>query len=159
MKNQESSSIKEKPEDLTPNEARFLIAYLSGMNETDSYLHVDNSVTRPSAGSMGCRMLAKIKAKRDWAALMDDAGLGDLRLLQELGRHLRMKKITFWQGQEIEGDFEDAPIQLRATELLADFLGKRKHALELLGPGGEPLSIKYEIVEPKKEENNAEKTS
>jgi len=154
MKTESVKNGKEK--ELTPREVLFLKAYFSGMSETDSFLHVRPETPRLSAGAQGCKMLKAIKAKMNWGELMDAAGLGDARLLQELTRHLKMKKVTFWQGQEIEGDFEDATVQLKATEILADLLGKRKHALELLGPGGEPLSIKYEIVKPEEEEDGKE---
>ncbi len=155
--NVNSESKEEKG--LTPKESKFLKCYFDGMTEVDSYLHLDSKVTRPSARVLGCRMLKRIKEKIDWPKLMEEAGLGEARLLQELLRMLRMKKVNFWQGSEIEGDWDDATIQLRATELLADLLGKRKHALDLLGEDGQSIAIKYEVIKPEEEEADDKTTS
>jgi len=158
-KDKENEKIEPK---LTPKESIFLRCYLNGMSETDSYLHVEPNVTRPSAGVMGCKWLKRLKEKLNWGELMEVAGLGEVRLLKELRRHLEMKKVTFWQGEEIEGDYEDAPIQLRATEILVDLLGKRKFALELMGKDGQPIAIKYEAVttdESEEEKVNGKKSS
>ncbi len=156
LTNVNSESKEEKG--LTPKEAIFFRCYISGMNEVESYLHLDNKVTRPSARVLGCNMLKRIKEKMDWGKLMNSVGLGEARLLQELNRHLRMKKDIFYLGKVVEGDWDDSTIQLRATELLADLLGKRKHALELLGVDGEPIAIKYEVIKPEEEEAD-DKTS
>ena len=69
-----------------------------------------------------------------------------MRLLREIARLLGMQKVVHYKGEEI-GEYEDGQIQMRATELLAEFLGKRKNSVELSGPGGIPLSIQYEAVQ------------
>ena len=58
-----SKEIEKFEETLTPKEALFLKHYMSGMNETDAFIHAqpDATSTRASAGAQGCKLLKKIK--------------------------------------------------------------------------------------------------
>ena len=72
------------------------------------------------------------KKKIDWSAKLEAAGLSEDRLLQELEKRLNAKVTKFYQDENL-GEFEDNTTQQRATELLADLLGKKKNQIELSG--------------------------
>lgn len=60
-----------------------------------------------------------------------------MRLAEEVLRLLRIKKVTYYEGQAVGYD-DDGFIQLKATELLAELLGKRKNQVDVnhgLQPG------------------------
>ena len=143
--NDKVSNRKQRTE-LSVRDLTFLKYYFSGMNETDSYLHLNPSMERDSAAVGGCRLLAKIKKVVDWPKLLESAGLGEVILLRELRRMLRAKKDYFYLGKPIEGDFEDNATQMRCVELLADLHGRRKNVVEVTGKV--PLNIQYELITP-----------
>ena len=87
---------------------------------------------------------------------LEAAGLGEIRLLKELDSKLQAKVTKYYQDQSL-GDHEDNTTQMRATELLAELLGKRKTSVEHSGPGGVPLSIQYELVQPDADDEKSSK--
>ena len=70
------------------------------------------------------------KKKIDWQGKLEAAGLGEERLLREINRRLKAKVTKYWQGVSL-GDHVDNATRQRATELLAELLGKKKLELSL----------------------------
>jgi hypothetical protein len=76
------------------------------------------------------------KKKVDWPRLLESAGLGEMRLIREIENQLNAKITKYYQDQSL-GDHTDNAVRMRATELLADLLGKRKA----------DLTVHHDIVE------------
>ncbi|HXK36137.1 MAG TPA: hypothetical protein VJ553_00970 [Candidatus Paceibacterota bacterium] len=108
---------------LTPKEARFFEAYISGMTAKDAYWEIRPRVEERSAIELGCRMLKRIRGKREWGALLDAANMGDDRLLRVLDEMLTAKTTHFWQDT-IVCDVEDNSTRMHALELLARLRGR-----------------------------------
>lgn len=117
-------------------EAKFLQAYLAGANQTDAYLVVRPNVSRQTAGARGCLIMKRIREKVPWKDLLEACDLGEIRLIAELRKRLEAKKT----------DDADNTTRMRATELLAEMLGKKKADIGLV-PGTE-LVIRYQAIEP-----------
>lgn len=66
----------------------------------------------------------------DWPRLLESAGLGEIRLLREVEKQLTATVTKYYQDQSL-GDHTDNAVRMRATELLADLLGKRKAELDV----------------------------
>lgn len=115
---------------LTVKERQFFRAYIKLGNITEAYHKIKPDVTDSSAASLGTRLLQRIKAKADFEELLEAAGLGYARLLEEVEKGLNAEMVKHWQGEEI-GVYEDNTIRQRARELLADLLGARKQKLDL----------------------------
>jgi hypothetical protein len=79
------------------------------------------------------------KKKVDWPALLDQAGLGDDRLVIEINRRLNEVRTVISKHGVV--DSPDGSTRMRATELLAELRGKRKTSLSLSGPGGGPIPV------------------
>jgi hypothetical protein len=58
------------------------------------------------------------------------AGLDDLRLAKDIRMLLRAKKSEFYQGIKV-ADCTDNSTRMRAVELLAELLGRKKSELNL----------------------------
>jgi hypothetical protein len=133
---------------LTPIEAQFFRLYIRGMTATDAYLKLRPDIKRESADAAGCRMLRRIKRKVDWGSKLEEADLGEMRLLRELHKRLLAETTHFWQTEAVS-NLTDNATRMRATELLAELLGKRKAE----------LNIHHDIVEiipaPKPEDESA----
>jgi hypothetical protein len=116
---------------LSMRERRFLFAVIGGATAAASYLAL---ATKPMdlehARAPASRMFARIKGKLDWAALLEDAGLGELRILRELEAALNATKRIFFNGQQI-AEVPDNAARIDALVLLADLLGRRKTQLDL----------------------------
>jgi hypothetical protein len=56
--------------------------------------------------------------------------MGEERLLSEINKRLQAKFTKFYKNKKL-GDFEDNITRQRATELLAEILGKRKSQIDL----------------------------
>src|SRR4030042_6274232 len=125
-----------KASHLTPKEAQFFKAYIRGVSAADAYMRLRPDVTRESARSNGCRMLKRIKSKVDWEAKLDAADLSEVRLLREIHQRLKAETTHFWQNESV-ADVTDNATRMRATELLAELLGKRQAE----------LTIHHDIVE------------
>jgi hypothetical protein len=85
--------------------------------------------------SEASRAMARIKRRlgeRTWQEKLEAADLGDTRLLEELSAALRAMKTEYYHGVPV-AECEDNTNRQRALELLADILGKRKAAVELMG--------------------------
>jgi hypothetical protein len=119
-----------KASHLTPKEAQFFRLYIRGMSATDAYLKLRPGIKRESANAAGCRTLRRIKRKVDWGAKLEEADLGEIRLLRELHQRLRAETTHFWQDEEVS-NLTDNATRMRATELLAELLGKRKAELNV----------------------------
>jgi len=120
------------PKRLTPRELTFLIEYVSGRSAVDAYLTIRPDVEKGSAYVSGCRMLKRVLRKTDWPRLLESANLGEMRLIRELEARLQAKVTKHYQDQKL-GEFEDNATRMKATELLADLLGKRKSELAISG--------------------------
>jgi hypothetical protein len=64
--------------------------------------------------------------------MLESAGLGEMRLLRELEKRLGAMETHFYQDQVV-ADCEDNGTRMRATDLLADLLGKRKAEVAISG--------------------------
>ena len=115
---------------LTPRESRFLRAYMAGSSLKDAWLIACPTSTNKDPSVAGWKMLRRIKAKVDWEGKLAEAGLDDLTLLRELRKRLRAKSTHFYQDMAVS-DVEDNGTRMRATELLADLLGRRRAELTL----------------------------
>lgn len=123
--------MSKKVKKLTLRERKFLWNIMhEKMSITDAYEATTNKeITRGSAAALGTRLFARIKKKAAWQEVLQSANLDEMRLATELDRMLQMKVVKHYQDREI-GKFEDSTTQMRAVELLADFLGKRKTKIE-----------------------------
>lgn len=128
---------------LTPREAMFFRAYIKGSKIGDAYLaclpEEHPQMNDDNARKAGWRMLRRIKQKVDWPRLMESAGLGVMRVLQEEEKRLGAMKSEFYEGEEV-AVVEDNGTRMRATELLAD-LNRLRSKLEISGPGGGPIPV------------------
>ena len=135
---------------LTAREARFVIERVKGASLGDAYLaclpDTHPPMTGDNARKAGWRLEKRLREKVDWSLLLDAAGLGLMRLIQEQEKRLTAMKTEFYKGEVVKGadgkplEVEDNGTRMEATKLLADFHGKRSK-LELSGPGGRPIRI------------------
>jgi hypothetical protein len=146
------SSDATKVNRLTPRDRIFLLGYIEGKTATDAYLVIRPEVTRETARVLACRMLKRILKKVDWPRLLEEAGLGEMRLVRELNKRLNAMITKYWQDKSL-GDFEDNSTRMRATELLADLLGKRKSEVAITGG----LEIRTADMSPEEREAWIEK--
>ena len=77
-------------QDLTIDERRFLKQYivLGDLGKAYRRAFPRRSKARKSAQEQGSRMMARIRKKGDLQAILEAAGLGDLRLMLELEKRL-----------------------------------------------------------------------
>jgi len=61
---------------------------------------------------------------------MEDVDLGETRLLHELDQRLNATFTKYFKDISL-GEHTDNAVRMRATELLADFLGKRRTDINL----------------------------
>jgi hypothetical protein len=138
----------------------FLRLHIKGATLVEAYREIHKTrldakpLSEKSIRQCASNMLRRIKAKVDWPRLMESAGHGEIRLLRELDKRLNQQKTIVADKQAL--DVEDGPTRMRATELLADLLGKRKSQLEVFGPGGGPIPVQIiddipAAQEPKKQ--------
>lgn len=122
-----SGSTKVNIARLTARERRFLFAVIAGKSGAVAYLEIamKAGLTAEKARAPASRMLARIKTKVDWPRLLEAVDLGELRLFRELERKLKAMTTKFYEDRAII-DVEDNSTQMRAVELLADLLGRRK---------------------------------
>jgi hypothetical protein len=124
----------------------FLRIYIKGGTLDNAYREVTKNrpdgkiIEDESYRKMGSRMLQRIKSKVDWPRLMESAGLGEMRLLQEIEKRYGAMETHFYQDKVV-AECEDNGTRMRATELHADLLGRRKNQLEVSGPGGGPIRV------------------
>jgi hypothetical protein len=137
---------------LSARESMFLRLYIKGATLEEAYrkIHEGRIDAKPisdrSIRQSGSNMLKRIKAKVDWPRLMESAGLGEMRVLREIEARLGAMETHFYQDKVV-ADREDNGTRMRATELLADFHGKRKNQLEVSGPGGGPLHYVLSVAD------------
>ena len=83
-----------------------------------------------------CKLFVE-KNGKDLQALLDAAGLGLSRVVQELDKSLNVKKIELYQGKIVVDKkgliihFDDNAIQQRGRELLVDVHGLKKQKIEI----------------------------
>jgi hypothetical protein len=137
---------KVRDNDLTMSERRFLRAYIDCLDVGRAYRKVHPSLKLKSCQETGSRTLARIRARGDWNQLLEDAGLGDIRLMHELDLRLKATKIVVnvVDKQIVEsGPYEDNITRSRATELLAKLLGRDVQKIAFQG-GPPELVLRYE---------------
>ena len=115
---------------LSVREARFLLAHIEGASLTDSYLKIAPEMDRDVAATLACRMLRRIRAKIPWEQILSEAGLGEVRLMRKLEELLEATFTKYYQNVSL-GDHTDNATRMRATELLAELLGRRKADISL----------------------------
>ena len=130
-------SLEDKP--LSPKERAFMAEYFrNGMRMNAAY-----HVIFPKADAITCRvnssrLFSRIRTKTtDWERILKLANLDDFTLALEVRKKLRAKKSEFYQGSAV-ATVQDNGTQMRAVELLADLLGRRKAAVPI-GPDGKPI--------------------
>jgi len=62
--------------------------------------------------------------------MLESSGLGEERLLLELEKRLNAEITKYYQDVSL-GNHTDNAVRMRATELLAELLGKRKAEIDL----------------------------
>ena len=120
--------LSELERHLNTQERRFLLAHVEGASLTEAYLLLRPGIERESAKVLGCRMLKRIVRKASWSALLEEAGLGDARIMRGLEAALSATKKIFFEGKEI-AEVPDNGTRMDALVLLADLLGRRKAEL------------------------------
>jgi len=115
---------------LTKNDCDFLRYIAKGMPAKYAYLKIHPDVTPESANTLAYRKRAKLKKKIDWQRLLEASDLGEERLLREIERRLNARITKYFKDISL-GEHTDNAVRMRATELLADLLGKRKAELLL----------------------------
>lgn len=115
---------------LTPREVKFFLAYIDGATYQDAYLSIRPGLSAESARKMGSRMAKTIKTKINWQGTLELAGLGEMRLAQEINLRLKAMSTEFYEGKAIT-DVQDNGTRMRATALLADLHGKKKAELDV----------------------------
>lgn len=150
-----STALNRRKRFLTPREFAFLREYIGGKNERDSYLSVFPDVAPISASSLGSRIFTRIRKKIDWPALLEAAGLGEMRLLKELEGRLRAETPKPVGANEYQV-MPDNPVRMRATELLATLLEKNKTSMsvKLENPEANPVYVMLcKLTEQNKEKD------
>lgn len=144
-----------KESELTIKERKFLRALFSnGYIIYKAYQEATNGeITRQTAEVNGSRLYAKIRKKDCWQRILEQAGLDDMRLAFEILRLLKMKKVVYFQGEAV-GEDDDGFVQLKAAELLAELLGKRKNQIDLHHSGS--IEAVVRIYLPENGRENAE---
>lgn len=113
-------------------ERRFLSEYFrNGCNAKRAYLKIAPDVTERTAEELGSKLLARVKKKDCWIDILEAAGLDDMRLASSLDALLMAKKTEFYQGVPV-AEVEDNSTRIRATELLAELRGRRKHEVSVV---------------------------
>jgi hypothetical protein len=129
---------EQSKDELTIKEKKFLKALFSnGFQIAKAYREATpngDQLKRSTAESNGSKLYSRIRKKECWREALEAAGLDDISLAYEIKRLLRMKKVTYYEGKPIGKD-DDAFIQLRAVELLAELLGKRKNQVDIKHSG------------------------
>jgi hypothetical protein len=115
---------------LSIRERRFLLSHVEGHSLTECYLLLKPEADRVVAATLGSRMMRRIEKKLSWGEILEEAELGDVRLLTELEARLRATFTKHWQNISL-GEFTDNAVRMRATELLADRRGRRKAEVNL----------------------------
>lgn len=131
--------------DLTPKQERFAIEYLLDMNATQAAIRAGYA-TR-SAEMQGCRLLKndKVRAEIDKVRTQHAAEIGVTVQTVLDGLH---KEAT----REGEGATHGARVS--AWGKLGEHLGMFKQVHEHSGPGGGPLAITREIIDPNEPTNS-----
>lgn len=125
---------------LSPRERRFLRSYLGdGKRIVEAYKDcvrlADGTVpvSDATARVTGSNMLARLRRNPPlWQEILAAAEIDDMALAGHIARMLRARKTEFYQGQAV-AEVEDNGTQMRAVELLADVLGKRKASVDVNG--------------------------
>lgn len=125
---------------LSPFERKFIAEYFrNGFRIGKAYGVTKPEVDTKTCYEQGSRLLMRIKAKTaEWEKILKLAELDDFRLAVEVRKKLRARKVEFYQGAKVTV-VQDNGTQMRAVELLADLLGRRKMALPV-GESGEALT-------------------
>jgi len=85
----------------------------------------------------------------DLQKLLEAAGLGLQRVVQEISKSLNQKKVELYQGKIVKDEngnvilFDDSAIQQRGRELLVKIHGLEKQKMELTGEDGEPVGVVF----------------
>jgi len=85
----------------------------------------------------------------DLKKLLEAAGLGLTRVVQEIAKSLSVKKVELYQGEVVrdkEGNvihFDDNLIQQKGRELLVKIHGLEKMQMEVTGRKGKPIGIVF----------------
>jgi len=86
---------------------------------------------------------------KDLQKLLDIAGLGLSRVVQELSKSLNQKKVELYQGKIVVDEkgniihFDDNMIQQKGRELLTKIHGLEKQEMKVTGEEGKPLGIVF----------------
>lgn len=117
--------VNAKP--LTNRDRQFLALYFAnGMNATDAWFKLCEAAgrecTRESAEVQGSRAVKRCRQSGDLRAILEERGLDDLRLANEIDRLLKVKRLAFSPTGEAH-EFDDGPTQAKAAEMLKDILG------------------------------------
>ncbi len=113
-------------------ERAFLKRYLKDFNVTQSYLFVYPRAKKASAKANGSRLLKQIIPKVNWSEILRLHGLDDFRLAEEIDKRLKATVVKHYLDEKL-GDFADNATRMKATELLAEMLGRRKMQLAFSG--------------------------
>lgn len=126
--------MSDESKTLTPRERVFIAEYMrNGMRIGKAFKVSEGRPEMDShrAVESGSRMLAKIKKKTaDWQRILELTGLDDFTLATEVRKKLRARKSEFYQGAAV-ATVADNGTQMRAVELLADLLGRRKSTVDV----------------------------
>ena len=112
---------------LTNRDRQFLALYFAnGMNATDAWFKLcergGKPCTRESAEVQGSRAVKRVRQSGDFRAILEERGLDDLRLANEIDRLLQVKR-TFITGEGDVVECDDGLTQVKAAEMLKDILG------------------------------------
>lgn len=122
---------------MTPTERRAWELYLyHGYNQTQAYIETHKAAQEAlridrdkDYRRQASRYFLNIKNKLSERGLLEAYDLGDDRLFRELNERLESMKTEFYKGKPI-AECIDNTTRMRATELLADILGRRKHIIQ-----------------------------
>jgi len=97
-------------------------------------------------GKRACDRFEK-KHKHDLQKMLEAAGLGLPRVVEEIQKSLTQKKVELYQGKIVKDEdgnvilFDDNAIQQRGRELLVKIHGLEKQKMELTGEDGKPVGV------------------
>ena len=117
--------VNAKP--LTNRDRQFLALYFAnGMNARAAWSTLCEQAGRPctqeTAEVSGSKALKRCRQSGDLRAILEERGLDDLRLANEIDRLLKVKRLAFSPTGEAH-EFDDGPTQAKAAEMLKDILG------------------------------------
>lgn len=139
VKASEYSTLYGTGTSMTPKQKVFVKEYVNTLNATEAAMRAYDCKDRKVARNVGSENLTKLGSSID--KLMDDKGLSDNRILEELEKKFHCTKPIVSNGKVYQTP--DNAVQLRAVEIAAKLRNLfPRDTLEVTGKDGGEIVIK-----------------